>query len=101
MLFLEFLAFFAFIAIFGYFLPAGQLYFRYRIRLAGKVEPQRIQPRDPASGQVAREIKLSLVTIAIFAAMSTGLFELYKAGKTSIYTHFLRLSRCIICRRVW
>ena len=88
MLFHEFLAFFAFIAVFGYFLPAGQLYFRYRIRLAGKVESQRIQPRNPASGQVAREIKLSLVTIAIFAAMSTGLFELYKAGKTSIYTHF-------------
>jgi Delta7-sterol 5-desaturase len=87
MLMLEFVGLFAFILVFGYFLPAGQFYYRYNLGRSPEVESQRIQERLPVCGQIAREVKLSLVSIAIFAAMSTILLELYKAGKTSIYPH--------------
>ena len=36
-------------------------------------------------GQIRREIRMSLATVSIFALMSAGLFELYKAGHTSVY----------------
>jgi sterol desaturase/sphingolipid hydroxylase (fatty acid hydroxylase superfamily) len=82
---LEFACFFSFILVLGYLLPAGQSYFRYHIRRIKRLQPYRIQERRPAPGQVGREIRLSLITIAIFGLMSAGLFELYKAGKTSVY----------------
>jgi lathosterol oxidase len=85
---LEFVGLFAFILLFGYLLPAGQFYFRYQVRKDPAMEPFRIQERRPSPGQVRREVKSSLVTIFIFAVMSTILLELYKAGKTSIYTIF-------------
>jgi len=87
-LLLEFLGFFAFIGVLGYLLPAGSFYLRYHVRQSEANERLRIQNRRPAKGQVAREIKLSLVTIAIFAAMSTVLLQCYKAGWTSIYLRF-------------
>jgi sterol desaturase/sphingolipid hydroxylase (fatty acid hydroxylase superfamily) len=87
MLLLEFVGFFAFILMFGYLLPAGQFYARYYVRHDPAHEHLRIQQRQPTPGQIRREVKLSLVTIAIFAVMSTGLLELYKAGHTAIYPH--------------
>ena len=82
---LEFLSFFGFILIFGYLMPAGAFYLRYHVRPTAEKERLRIQDRRPTRAQIGREVRLSLVTIAIFAAMSTGLFELYQAGRTSIY----------------
>jgi len=85
---LEFLAFFLFILIPGYILPAGYFYWQYHVRKNPEHEALRIQDRRPTRDQIKREWKLSLSTITIFAAMSTVLFELYKAGHTAIYTRF-------------
>ena len=88
MLVLEFLAFFAFILVTGYLVPAGAFYLRYHVLKTEEKERLRIQDRRPAPGQVAREVKLSLVTVAIFAAMSTGLLQCYKVGWTNMYWRF-------------
>jgi lathosterol oxidase len=82
MLLLEFVGLFLFILVPGYLLPAGYLYYWYYVQ---PVKVEKIQERGPMPGQVRREIKLSLLSILIFALMATGLFELYKAGMTSIY----------------
>ena len=88
MLFVEFLGFFLFILIPGYIVPAGYFYYMYHVRHDPAHEPYRIQDRYPAPGQVRREIRMSLVTVCIFAVMATSLFQLYKAGHTSIYLKF-------------
>ncbi|HZZ30283.1 MAG TPA: sterol desaturase family protein [Pirellulales bacterium] len=66
-------------------LPAGHLYYRYHVRRDRRNPQLRIQKRQPAEGQIRREVMLSLLTILIFAGMSTVLLELYKSGHTSIY----------------
>ena len=77
---LEFLAFFFFILIAGYILPAGQFYLLYHKR-EGRIQGEpKLRP-----GQIRREVRMSMVTIAIFAIGSTILLELYFAGKTMIY----------------
>lgn len=86
MIALEFFGFFGFILVFGYLLPCGRLYRRYYLHPTPEQEQLRIQKhRRPTSEQIRREVRLSLVTILIFAVLSTGLFELYMAGKTSLY----------------
>jgi lathosterol oxidase len=87
MLLLEFAGFFTFIVVFGYFLPAGQFYYSYYIHHDPAHDKLRIQERQPMPGQIRREIRLSLITVAIWAVMSTVLFELYKSGQTAIYLH--------------
>jgi lathosterol oxidase len=88
MLFLEFLACFAFILILGYLLPAGHFYYKYHLRPDPNHERHPIQERRPTPDQIRREIKLSVQTVAIFAVGATILLELYKAGMTSIYRPF-------------
>lgn len=87
MLLVELAGFFAFILVFGYLLPAGQFYLWFYVFRSASNELKRIQKRQPAPGQIRREVLLSLSTIAIFAAMATGVFQLYKAGHTGIYLH--------------
>ena len=87
MLLLEFIGFFAVILVLGYLLPAGYFYIQYYVRHNPAHDALRIQQRQPAQGQIRREVLLSLSSISIFAVMSTILFELYKAGHTSIYPH--------------
>ena len=82
----EFAAFFAFILLFGYLWPAGQFYYKYHVR--ARADRQPIQERRPTPAQIRREILLSIQTIVIFALGATVLYELYKAGKTSIYQPF-------------
>jgi lathosterol oxidase len=84
---LEFLAFFTFILILGYILPAGSFYIRYHLRKSPVKESLRIQDRRPTRDQIKREVLLSLSTVTIFSIGSTILFELYKAGHTAIYTN--------------
>ncbi|QDU26432.1 Fatty acid hydroxylase superfamily protein [Anatilimnocola aggregata] len=84
---LEFTAFFAFLLVLGYLAPAGMYYWLYHLN-AEKRELEPLQARRPSQAQIVREIKLSLVTILIFAVMSTGLYQLYKADLTSIYWRF-------------
>ncbi|HZZ71425.1 MAG TPA: sterol desaturase family protein [Pirellulales bacterium] len=85
MLLLEFVGFFAFILVFGYLWPAGYFYYRYHWKTSAAQEPYRIQTTVPARKQICREIRLSLVTILIFAIGSTIVFEMYRAGLTRIY----------------
>lgn len=81
---LEFVGLFVFITVLGYLVPAGRYYRRFHVGNHRELERFRIQHREIPPGQIAREIKMSLVTIAIFAAMGTALIELFKAGHTSI-----------------
>lgn len=82
----EFLAFFAFILVPGYLLPAGAYYWLYHVKKSPDKEQLRIQHRRPTPEGIAREIKLSVLSIFIFAVMSTILFQFYKAGWTSVYS---------------
>jgi sterol desaturase/sphingolipid hydroxylase (fatty acid hydroxylase superfamily) len=88
MLLLEFAGLFAFILVLGYLLPAGQFYIRYYVFHTPQHDKLRIQQRQPAPGQIHREVLLSLATVAIWGVMATVLLELYKAGHTHIYLHF-------------
>lgn len=85
MIAIEFTVIFLGLVVFGYLLPAGQFYYWFYVRKSPEKESRRIQQRRPDRGQIAREVKLSLLTLAIFAVMGTGLYQLYKAGYTSIY----------------
>src|SRR5262249_49731993 len=84
----ELAAFFLFILVFGYVLPAGYFYYHYHVRTTREQEQLRIQDRRPTGQQIRREVRLSLVTINIWAVMATALFQLYLAGMTQIYLHF-------------
>ncbi|MGE0610597.1 MAG: sterol desaturase family protein [Pirellulales bacterium] len=83
--FLEFAGFFGFILVPGYLLPAGLNYWFYHVRDFEHKDQLRLQDRLPTRRQIAREVKLSLLTIAIFAAGSTALLHLYRAGYTNVY----------------
>lgn len=85
---LEFLGFFCFILIAGYLLPAGLAYWFYHVREFKHKDRLRLQDRLPTRAQIRREVKLSLVSIVIFAAGSTAFFQLYQAGWTNIYFQF-------------
>jgi len=85
MLIVEFAVAFLFILVLGYLVPAGRYYYWYHVRQTPATESLRIQRRRPPPGQVWQEMQLSLVTVVIFAAMATFLFELYKVGRTSLY----------------
>jgi lathosterol oxidase len=84
-LLVEFLVIYAVILVFGYLAPAGSYYWRYHVRTSREKERLRIQPRVPSARHIAREIRMSLVSILVFALMGTVLYELYRAGWTSIY----------------
>ena len=85
MLLVEVIGIFLFILVFGYFLPAGQFYYKYHLRPDPSHELHPIQSRRPTRSGIWREVRLSVVTIAIFAALATLLLELWKADKTSVY----------------
>lgn len=101
----EFLGFFLFILVTGYLLPAGGYYWKYHIRNPRHQAP--IQPqRRPTRKQILREVKLSLMSIAVFAAMAAGTYELYKAGLTRIYWDYGHFPRpyfliSILLAMVW
>lgn len=80
----EFVAIFAIVLVLGYLVPAGAYYWLFHVRAADRqLEP--IQQRRATAKDIRREIRLSLSTVLIFAIMSTLLYQLYKAGHTSIY----------------
>lgn len=85
MLLVEFIGVFLFILVLGYLVPAGQFYYAYYVRRNPSKEQLRIQDRRPSREQVRREIRMSVISIVIFAVMGTGLVQLYKAGMTGIY----------------
>src|SRR5688572_12036135 len=83
-LLLEFVVIFLITLILGYLAPAGAYYWRYHVHAKDRqLEP--LQHRRPTAKDIRREIQLSLVTVVIFSIMGTGLYQLYKAGHTSIY----------------
>lgn len=83
---LEFFCIFLIILVFGYILPAGQLYVRYHVLQSPASEARRIQLRRPSPDQTWREIRFSLLSIAIFALFGTALYHLWRAGWTAFYT---------------
>ncbi|MEM8677800.1 MAG: sterol desaturase family protein [Planctomycetota bacterium] len=84
-MFVEFISFYLLILVFGYLLPAGQFYYVYHVRDREKYAERRIQARLPAPESIRREVRLSLVTILIFALLSTVVFQFYKDGDTALY----------------
>ncbi|MEX1224885.1 MAG: sterol desaturase family protein, partial [Pirellulales bacterium] len=85
---IEFVAIFGFIAVLGYFVPAGYFYYLYYVRDDESRQQRRVQQRRPTAAGIRREIKLSLQSVLIFSIMATVLFQLYKAGQTGIYWRF-------------
>ena len=81
----EFAAIFFFILILGYIVPCGHSYYMYFVRKDEEKEKRQIQTRRPKRHDIQREIRMSLQAILIFSIMCVGLFEMYKAGLTSIY----------------
>jgi sterol desaturase/sphingolipid hydroxylase (fatty acid hydroxylase superfamily) len=89
MIILQFIVILFIVAVPGYFIPAGQYYWRYYRPPKAADEPRRVQKtRRPLRDQIRREIRLSLVTCVIFAAMGTILWNMYLADQTSIYLRF-------------
>lgn len=84
LLFAEFGAIYLFILVPGYLIPCGRAYRAYFLQ-SDVEEKQRIQQRRPTQAGIAREFRMSLQTILIFASMGTVLLEMAKAGFTSIY----------------
>ena len=76
MLLLEFTAFFLFVLVYGYLVPAGLFYYLYHVRQDPRKERLRIQQLRPTGRQIRREIKMSLVTVLIFAVMATAVYQL-------------------------
>lgn len=81
----EFVAIYLFILVPGYLIPCGRAYRTYFLQSDDKKEKQPIQQRRPTQAGIAREIRMSLQTITIFAIMGTVLLEMVKGGLTSIY----------------
>jgi len=81
----EFVVIFLFILILGYLIPCGRAYYLFFLNSDEEKESRRIQDRRPTPQSIRREIWMSLQSIFIFSIMGTGLFEMYKAGMTSIY----------------
>jgi Delta7-sterol 5-desaturase len=91
-LLIELIAVFLFILLLGYLLPCAHFYYLYFVRENQEKRQRRIQQRRPRAQDIRREIKLSLMTILIFAIMGTALIEMYKSGYTSIYRDIHRYS---------
>ncbi len=82
--------FFMLILIAGYVIPAGQFYLRFYVFKSPRTEQSRIQQRTPARADILREVKHSLLTIAIFGLLAALLWRCYLNGRTSIYWDFDR-----------
>ncbi len=65
----------------------GGWWFFYRL-LGPKISHRRIHEKDPTKEQIISEFKHSLSTQAVFLIMAIGLYLLYKAGWTKIYTQW-------------
>lgn len=107
-LIVEFLISLVIVLVLGYLAPAGAYYWLYHIRGKQKLEP--IQARRPTAKDIRREIGLSLITCLIFAAMATAVYQLYKAGHTSIYWRlrdypygylFVSVFVCLVLHDTW
>jgi lathosterol oxidase len=81
---LEFAVIFMIILLLGYLAPAGAYYWLFHVHAEDR-ELEPIQTRRATARDIRREVWLSLSTVLIFSLMSTGLYQLYKAGHTSIY----------------
>lgn len=90
LLFLQVVGFFAFILIAGYIIPAGQFYLRFFTFSSARTEQARIQKRTASRGDILRELKYSLSTIAIFSVLAALLWRYYLAGGTKIYWNWER-----------
>jgi sterol desaturase/sphingolipid hydroxylase (fatty acid hydroxylase superfamily) len=83
-LLLEFFVILFLTLVFGYLAPAGWYYWFYHVHAQDRhLEP--LQHRRPTAKDIRREVLLSLSTVVIFSIMGTGLYQLYKAGHTSVY----------------
>lgn len=71
--------------IFGYLVPAGLFHWLIDVRRAPSVVAERIQSRRPRPGDVRREIRHSLVSLALFAAYGVVLIEAHDAGLSALY----------------
>ncbi len=69
-----------------YFLVAGLFYYLLWMRPAEKVQATRLASQAPQRGVIVHEIKMSLVSSAIYALPGAIVLEAYKAGGTAIYT---------------
>ena len=74
-----------------YLLVAGIFYVLLWLRPAAEVSAQRLSARTPAPDLVRHEIKMSLLSSAIYALPGAIVLEAYRAGGTAIYTEVVGL----------
>src|SRR5437870_3862411 len=68
-----------------YFIPAGLWYYLLFIRKREKWKHLRIQEKFPAAKQIKREIKYSILSVAIFSFLSVFLYYCVISGYTKMY----------------
>jgi lathosterol oxidase len=72
--------------LFGYYLiPAGLWYYLFFIRNREKWKHMRIQKKFPGVKQIRREIKYSILSVAIFSFISVFLYYCIINGRTKMY----------------
>src|SRR5271167_4474742 len=76
---------FGFLLVWAYLVPAGVLQLIVAARPTAQIEAMRLQKRRPEPRDVAREVRQSLVALALFALYSLALLAAYRAGWTSVY----------------
>jgi len=81
----QFMICFGFLLVAAYLIPAGVLHYIVAVRPTPEIEAARIQKRRPRPGDVAREVRHSLVALVLFALYSAPLLVAYRAGRTSVY----------------
>jgi lathosterol oxidase len=74
------------LAVVYYILPAGIFYWRFYIR--NHHSYNKIQPSRPSRKQINREVRLSLLSVCIFAIMVTFTVAMFQQGHTRLYLEF-------------
>lgn len=70
-----------------YFIFSGLAYLFFWMWKKEKFIPHRIQKKFPEAGKVSGEIKYSLLTFSIFAAVGVGIYIARRFGYTKIYSN--------------
>ena len=70
-----------------YFVIAGVFYFIFYNYKKNKFKDKKLQAEFPANSHIAREILFSVITLAIYCAISYLVLIAFSSGLTSIYLH--------------
>src|SRR5689334_1354362 len=85
-LFLKYYTVIFLLLLFGYYLiPAWLWYYLFSIKNGDKWKHMRIQKKIPSVNQIRREIKYSVLSVAIFSFLSVFIYNCIINGRTKMY----------------